>query len=82
MKPLHVHPPSLLAGCALTVLASLLLAQATPAPRTTWEYKIVDDPGESELRQLSDDGYEYAGYLGLGVRGVSNDQTLWRRARK
>ena len=79
MKPARFHPPSFLTGCGLALLAFLAMSQAGAPSAPGWEYKIVDDPGETDVRQLAGDKWEFAGYLGQGTRGVAHDQTLWRR---
>lgn len=81
MSNVRLHPFSLLAGLALATIVFLGLGQAAASP-TRLEYKIVDDVTEKELRQLSDEGWEFAGYLGQSTRGTSSDETLWKRPAK
>ena len=81
MKPARLHPSSFLAGCGLALLAFFAMGQAA-ASAPSWEYKVVDDPDESDIRQLTGDRWEYAGYLGQGTKGSDNDETLWKRPSK
>ena len=69
------------AGCCLTALAFITMGHASPS-QITWEYKIVNDVTDSEAAKLAADGWEYAGYLGEGTKGSSNDETLWKRPAK
>jgi hypothetical protein len=84
MKIISFGPASFLAG-GVAALAITALAQ-TPSPSAAaaskWEYQIVEDVERDRLSELSREGWEYAGYLGIGVKGGGNDQTLWRRAAK
>lgn len=82
MTSARFHPPSFLAGCGLALLALVAMGQAAAPSGPSWEYKIVDDPSEKDIKQLSGENWEYAGYLGQGTRGVDNDQTLWKRPSK
>jgi hypothetical protein len=82
MKPARFHPTSILAGCGLALLAFVALGQAGAASGPSWEYKIVADPSEKDCQQLAGEKWEYAGYLGQGTRGTTNDETLWRRPSK
>jgi hypothetical protein len=72
---------TLVPGFALGVLAVLALGFAAPraAGPADLEYKIVVDPTEKEIQELAKDGWEYAGYLGVSIRGANADETLWRR---
>ena len=82
MKTMSIHPLSVLAGCGIAVLAFLTMGQQGPAPSAPahkWEYKIVEDIDASALTKLAEEGWDYAGYLGAGKKGASNDETLWRR---
>ena len=80
MKSVQLHPLSLLAGCALALVV-MLAAGAAPAA-AEWEYRIIDDVAASDLEKLASEGWEFAGYLGQGVKGTENDETLWKRAAK
>ena len=86
MKPVRLHPFSFLAGCALALLAFTAMAQKAAAPAAaasaSAEYKIVDDVEAKDLARLASEGWEYAGYLGTGVKGSGNDETLWRKSSK
>ena len=85
MKPLSIHPLSVLAGCGVAVLALVSMGQQGPAPSAPaqkWEYKIVEDIDASALARLAEEGWDYAGYLGAGTKGASNDETLWKRSAK
>jgi len=82
MKPARIHSLSFLAGCGLGLLAFVAMGQAAASSAPSWEYKIVDDPGEKDLKQLASESWEYAGYLGQGTKGSDNDQTLWKRPSK
>ncbi|TAH38076.1 MAG: hypothetical protein EYC70_05490 [Planctomycetota bacterium] len=86
---MNLHPFSLFAGGSLAVIALLALGQASAAPAQggaapapKWEYKVVEDLTEGQAAKLAADGWEYAGYLGNSVKGVSNDETLWKRPGK
>ena len=84
MKAVPLSSASFLA-CVAGALAIAALAQApSPARAATpeWEYRIVDDVEQQRLSELASEGWEYAGYLGIGIKGVGNDQTLWRRSVK
>lgn len=83
MKPMSIHPPSLLAGCGICVLALFAMGQQGPGPSAPkLEFKIVADPEHKDLAQLEAEGWDYAGYLGGGKKGAGNDETLWKRPRK
>jgi hypothetical protein len=82
MKFQRPRPFSIFLGCVVATLGALAFAQSSPTAKPKAEYKVVDDVSEGEANQLADDGWEYAGYLGHGVKGASNDQTLWKRAAK
>lgn len=82
MKPMSIHPLSVLAGCGIAVLALFAMGQAPASPAAKWEYKIVEDVGASDLSQLAEEGWDFAGYLGAGKKGASNDETLWKRPAK
>ncbi len=87
MKPVSLHPFSFLAGSGLAVIALVGMGQkATPAAAgnaaPSFEYRIVGDVEAKELAKLADEGWDYAGYLGTGVKGSGNDETLWRRPAK
>jgi hypothetical protein len=72
-------PKFLLAGFGLALLVTYALGQAAPPAKAHFEYRIVQDVSAAELTQLANEGWEYAGYLGEGVKGQGNDETLWRR---
>jgi hypothetical protein len=82
MKSVQLHPLSLLAGCALALVVTLGAGAAPASAPSEWEYRIVDDVEASDLAKLADEGWEFAGYLGQGVKGTGNDETLWKRAAK
>jgi hypothetical protein len=82
MSPTRLHPLSLLSGCALALLVFVALGQKDPTPTTSFEYRVVDDVDAKELAKLAGEGWDYAGYLGTGVKGSGNDETLWRRPAK
>jgi hypothetical protein len=82
MKAVRLHPFSLIAGGGLALIAFVAMGQAPATPAPAWEYKIVEDVSESDAKRLASEGWEFAGYLGEGKRGVSNDETLWRRPSK
>lgn len=81
MKLARFHTRSFFAGTGLALLAFLALGQAA-AQKPSTEYRVVDDVTSEKAMELARDGWEYAGYLGEGTRGSSNDETLWRRAVK
>ncbi len=82
MKSVRLQPLSFLAGCALTLLAFVAMGQKASAPAPHLEYRVVDDVEAKELARLADEGWEFAGYLGTGVKGSGNDETLWQRPAK
>ena len=83
MKPMSIHPLSALAGCGIALLAFFAMGQQGPAPSAPkWEYKIVEDISASDLSKLAEEHWDYAGYLGAGKKGASNDETLWKRPAK
>lgn len=82
MKSVKLQPFSLLAGCALTLLAVVAMAQKAAPSAPSFEYRIVDDVDAKELAKLADEGWEFGGYIGTGVKGSGNDETLWRRSSK
>jgi hypothetical protein len=67
MKSVQLQPFSLVAGCVLTVVASLVAGAAAVPAVPEQEYRIVDDVEDSELSKLADEGWEFAGYLGQGM---------------
>ena len=77
------HPPSAVLGALVLVggLAAVAFASPPQGAAPKWEYKIVTDPSEGDVRQLAKEGWEYAGYLGRNVRGASIDDVLWQRAK-
>jgi hypothetical protein len=81
MKLARLQPRSFLAGAGLALVTFLAMGQAA-STKPAWEYKIVEDVTDEKAMELARDGWEYAGYLGEGKRGSSNDETLWRRATK
>jgi len=82
MKAMSIQPLSVLAGCGITVLALLAMGQAPASTAPKLEYRIVEDIDASDLSKLAEEGWDYAGYLGAGKKGASNDETLWKRAAK
>jgi hypothetical protein len=82
MKLARPHPRSFFAGAGLALVAFLAMGQAASPKGPAWEYKIVDDVNSDKANELARDNWEYAGYLGEGTRGSSNDETLWRRPAK
>jgi hypothetical protein len=80
MKLQRLHPFSLLVGAALAVVAFVAMAHSPAPAKPKLDYKIVEDPTEPAIERLVADGWDYAGYLGQGVKGGSNDQTLWKRS--
>lgn len=66
-------------GAAAVLLTLVVMGQKPVSVTQSWEYKVVDDVEQADTPKLASDGWEYAGYLGQGVKGASNDQTLWRR---
>ncbi|HVS18646.1 MAG TPA: hypothetical protein VMT18_08615 [Planctomycetota bacterium] len=84
MTPATLRPRSLVLGFALGSIATLALAFAAPraAGPADMEHKIVVDIESKDIDEMAKDGWEYAGYLGVSVRGENADETLWRRPRK
>lgn len=82
MKSTRMHPLSFLAGCGLALVAFVAMGLAGSASDQSWEYKIANDVTDKDLAQLANEGWEFAGYLGEGTRGSSNDETLWKRPSK
>jgi len=79
MSSLRFHPSSLLAGAGLTLIAFLSLGQKAATSGPSVEYRIVADVEAKDLVKLAEEGWEFAGYLGQGIKGSGNDETLWRR---
>lgn len=73
------HRLLLLTAAALGLIVGVSLAQKPGTQRPGFEYRIIDDVEDKDLIRLSEQGWEYAGYLGQGVKGTNNDETLWRR---
>lgn len=79
---LEFHPPSAVLGALVLAGAFALVSLAAPqAAGPKWEFKIVTDPDQDDVRQLGKDGWQYAGYLGRNVRGSSVDDGLWQKAK-
>ena len=76
------HLTSLMAGAGIALITCVALGQKPAAPRPSLEYRIIEDVQAEDLNKLADQGWEYAGYLGQGVKGDGNDETLWRRPQK
>lgn len=76
------HLTSLMAGAGIALITCVALGQKPAAPRPSIEYRILDDVQADDLNKLADQGWEFAGYLGQGVKGTGNDETLWRRQAK
>lgn len=73
---------SLLSGLAMATTVFLVQGQK-PEPATPGvEYRILEDVQAEDLGALVQEGWEFAGYLGLGVKGVGNDETLWKRTKR
>lgn len=66
---------------ALTMTYALGASTGGAPPTADFEYRIAQDVDEDELEELAEDGWEYVGYLGRGVKGQANDETLWRKPR-
>jgi hypothetical protein len=66
-------------AAAATLIACLAFAQKAEKTTTQYEYRVIEDVEGPALNGLAEQGWEFAGYLGQGVKGVGNDQTLWRR---
>lgn len=81
MKIQNLHPFSLLAGALVAAIGFVAMSQVPAPVKPQLDYKVVEDPKEQEIQQLANDGWEYAGYLGQGVKGGGNDQTLWKRCK-
>lgn len=82
MNSTRMHPLSFLAGVCLALLAFVALGLGASPSDQSWEYKIENDVTDKAVEQLAKDGWEYAGYLGEGTKGSSNDETLWKRPSK
>jgi len=84
MNTATLRPRSIVIGIALGSLAVLALGFAAPqaAGPVDLEYRIAVDVEAKDLEELAKDGWEYAGYLGVSVRGENSDETLWRRPRQ
>lgn len=89
MKPVRTPALSLLTLGALAVALFVVLSQGRPAsaqnatkPAPAWEYKMMTDVNEQSLKSLTEDGWEYVGYLGTGVKGIGTDETLWKHPKK
>lgn len=70
-----------LVGLGLVLGATRAPGQAAAPAQARYEHRIVQDVSAAELAELAGEGWEYVGYLGQGVKGEGNDETLWRRAR-
>lgn len=79
MRSPHLHSRSFLAGCGLALVVLLGMGQKASPSAPRLEYRIANDVQDKDLAQLAEEGWEYAGYLGEGVKGTGNDETLWRR---
>ena len=77
--PKSFRPSSFFLGAATLASVLAIGRELRPPVADKWEYRIVSDVEAKELGKLSDDGWLFAGYLGRGVRGAANDETLWKR---
>jgi len=77
----RIHPSQLLLGGSCLVLTVFALGRPMePRPEDVeHEYKVVEDVTGERAQELAEDGWEYVGYLGRGVKGQTNDETLWRK---
>ena len=80
MTHLRFHVPSAVLGAVLVagLAVTTSLARAQEAAMG-WEYRIVSDVSDDDLRKLAGEGWDFAGYLGEGTRGDRVDETLWKR---
>ena len=76
-----LHARSLLIGLAASAGLVLVLAALPPQgpDQAGWSYQILLDVEDKQLQELSDGGWEFAGYLGVSKRGSNTDETLWRK---
>lgn len=72
----------LLSGMAMASAVFLVQGQKTEPATPGVEYRILEDVQAEDLGALVQEGWEFAGYLGLGVKGVGNDETLWKRTKR
>jgi len=82
MIPFRNPSLAFVTGLALASATWFGMAQKNATPTEKWEYSIHDDVDAKALEKLAADGWEYAGYLGQGMRSSDNDETLWRRKSK
>jgi len=55
----RLHPFSVLAGCALALVALVAMGQKPVAEK--WEYRIETDVNEKGLEKLASDGWTFDG---------------------
>jgi len=79
MKTARLHPLSFLAGLGLAGVAFVGLGLRSGPVVDEWEYRIENDVGSKDVAELARDGWEFAGYLGRGIKSADNDETLWRK---
>lgn len=79
MKNPRLQPLSFLAGAGLAGLVFAALGMGPRQVAEMWEYRIENDVDVESLSGLAGDGWEFAGYLGQGIKSADNDETLWRK---
>jgi hypothetical protein len=79
MKNVRLHPLSFLAGLGLAAVAFVGLGLRSGPVADEWEYRIENDVDAKDVDGLARDGWEFAGYLGSGIKSADNDETLWRK---
>lgn len=77
-------PRTLVLGFALGGIATLALGTATPRAGVPADmvYRIEIDVTEKAINEMTKDGWEFVGYLGVSIRGDNADETLWRRPKE
>jgi len=79
MKTARLHPLSFLSGLGLAAVAFVGLGLRSAPVEDEWEYRIENDVDAKDVNGLGRDGWEFAGYLGRGIKSADNDETLWRK---
>jgi hypothetical protein len=83
MKLTRVHPFSVIAGAAIAGITFVSMGQSPPpSSGATYEYRIMSDISETEVKRLANDDWEFAGYLGTSTKGFGIDETLWKKRAK
>ncbi len=79
MKKQVFHVPSIVTGGAVAVAILSLSGFNQPQEAMKWDFKMTTKHNDKVLESLSDDGWDYAGYLGESPLGGGEAVGLWRR---